>query len=195
MEKKIKNYGTVPFPYFQHAILILEVFFITYAVSIKKYLHDFCTKYLGDQEYYTYIYKCILSIPILSIIYYDVRYSSFSLKNIGLPLQYNSFVNQILWIFGGYGIIQVLAQDSGLKTGIDQRDLIQYTLIFFFLGIGMAYSITQNRSQSMIAMFLYLHLKYVVSDRESNVCFEDLGETITDEQADAMRHTQQSTDE
>jgi hypothetical protein len=91
----------------------------------------------------------------------------------------------MLWIFGAYGIIQVLAQDSGLQTGIDQRDLIQYVLIFTFLGIGMAYSITENRSQSIIAMFLYFHLKYVVSDRTSGVCFVDLGEPITDEQADA----------
>lgn len=179
---KIKKYNFVPFPYFQQVILIVEIMLIIYANRIKKYLDDLC-----KTESCSYAYKFILSIPLLLIIYYDVRYNSFALNNIGLSAQYNSYVNQLLWIMGAYGIIQVLAQDSGLKTGIDQRDLVQQTFIFFFLGIGMAYSITQNRSQSMIAMFVYLHLKYVVSDRESNVCFEDLGETITDEHADSMK--------
>lgn len=180
----IQNYGFVPFPFFQQSVLVLEIILIKYAEPIKEYLKNFCTKYFGEEEYYTYVYKFILSLPLLSIVYYDIRYSSFSLKNIGMPSEYNRYVNQILWIFGAYGIIQVLAQDSGLQTGIDQRDLIQYILIFTFLGIGMAYSITENRSQSIIAMFLYFHLKYVVSDRTSGVCFEDLGEPITDEQAD-----------
>ena len=185
---KIKNYNFVPFPYFQQLILILQIVLIICANRIKKYLEGFCRKYIGTHEYYSYAYKIILSIPLLLIIYFDIRYSSFALNNIGLPVRYNQYVNQTLWILGAYGIIQVLAQDSGLKTGIDQRDIVQQTFIFFFLGIGMAYSITQNRSQSIIAMFLYLHLKYVVSDRTSNVCFEDLGETITDEHADTMKH-------
>jgi len=184
MGTKIKNYGYVPFRYFQIIILILEIVLLLYASPIKKSLHDFSLQHLGKEEYYTYIYKWVLSIPLLCIIYYDVRYSSFSLGNIGFPEQYNRFINQILWILGAYGIIQVLAQDSGLRTGIDQRDLVQNTVIFFFLAIGMAYSITNNRSQSMIAIFLYLHLKYIVSDKTSNVCFEDLGETITDDEAD-----------
>jgi hypothetical protein len=139
-------------------------------------------KHLGKKDYYIYMYKFILSIPMFSIIYYDIRYSSFSFTNIGVPDQLGSVINQLLWILGAYGIIQVLAQDSGLRTGTDQRDLVQYTLIFFFVGTGMAYSITQNRSQSMIAMFLYLHLKYIISDNVSNVCFEDLGDTLTDDQ-------------
>ena len=182
MEKKIKNYGFVPFPYFQQFILIVEILLIKYSSSIKKYIHKFCMKHLGKKDYYIYMYKFILSIPMFSIIYYDIRYSSFSFTNIGVPDQLGSVINQLLWILGAYGIIQVLAQDSGLRTGTDQRDLVQYTLIFFFVGTGMAYSITQNRSQSMIAMFLYLHLKYIISDNVSNVCFEDLGDTLTDDQ-------------
>jgi len=183
-ETRIRDYGSVPFPYFQQFILILELGLLINAIPIKTNIRTFCVKYFGKKEYPTYIYKLILSIPLFLIIYYDVRYSSFSLTNIGIPDLYGRFINQLLWILGAYGIIQVLAQDSGLRTGIDQRDLVQSHFIFFFLGIGMAYSITQNRSQSIIAMLLYFHLKYIVSDRESNVCFEDLGETVTDEDAD-----------
>lgn len=181
----IQNYGYVPFPFFQQFIIILEIMLIKYAVPIKNSLEDFCEKYLGKEEYYSYIYKFLLSIPLLLMIYYDTWYSSFSLKNMGIPSEQNRKINQILFILGSYGIIQVLAQDTGQRTGIDQRDLIQTSIIFAFLCIGQAYSITSNRSQSIIAMFLYFHLRWVISDRLSAVCFEDLGDTITDEEADA----------
>lgn len=188
-EELIENYGYRPFPYFQQWIILVQILIIKYSVPIKKYLNDFCIKYLGDEEYYTYIYKFILSIPLLLFVYYDTRYSSFALKNIGVPIEYNRYINQVLFILGSYGIIQVLGQDTGLQTGVDQRDLVQYPIIFAILCVGMAFSITENRSQSFIAMFLYFHLRYVVSDRVSNVCFEDLGDSITDEQADAEAKT------
>lgn len=179
MEKEmIKNYGYHPFSYFQQLIILIQILLIKYSVPIKTYLNEFCIKYLGNSEYYTYIYKAILSIPLLLIIYYDTRYSSFALKNMGVPLEYNRYINQVLFILGSYGIIQVLGQDAGLQTGVDQRDLVQSPIIFAILCVGMAFSITENRSQSFIAMFLYFHLRYVVSDRFSNVCFEDLGEYI-----------------
>jgi hypothetical protein len=188
-QEMIKNYGYHPFSYFQQLVILIQILIINYSVQIKKYLNDFCIKYLGNEEYYTYIYKLILTIPLFLIIYYDTRYSSFALKNIGVPIEYNRYVNQVLFILGSYGIIQVLGQDTGLQTGVDQRDLVQYPIIFAILCVGMAFSITENRSQSIIAMFLYFHLRYVISDRLSNVCFEDLGEPVTDEQADAQVKT------
>jgi hypothetical protein len=181
----IEFYGYTPFPFFQQVILLTQILLIRYADPIKTYLKDFCEKYLGNSEYYTYAYKTMLSIPLVLIVYYDTRYSSFSLKNLGVPSEYNRYINQVLFILGSYGIIQVLGQDTGLQTGIDQRDIVQLTIVFAVLCVGMAYSITENRSQSIIAMFLYFHLRYVVSDKASNVCFESLGESITDEQADA----------
>jgi hypothetical protein len=181
----IEFYGYTPFPLFQQVILLAQILLTRYADPIKIYLKDFCEKYLGDSEYYTYVYKTMLSIPLVLIVYYDTRYSSFSLKNLGVPSEYNRYINQVLFILGSYGIIQVLGQDAGLQTGIDQRDIVQLTIVFAVLCVGMAYSITENRSQSIIAMFLYFHLRYVVSDKASNVCFESLGDSITDEQADA----------
>jgi hypothetical protein len=151
----IQNYGFVPFPFFQQSVLVLEIILIKYAAPIKEYLKNFCTKYFGEEEYYTYVYKFILSLPLLSIIYFDIRYSSFSLKNLGVPIEYNRYINQVLFILGSYGIIQVLAQDMGKPTGIDQRDVVQISTIFAFICVGQAYSLTENRSQSIIAMFLY----------------------------------------
>jgi hypothetical protein len=117
----------------------------------------------------------LFSIPLLIIVFYDVQYSSFSLKNLGLPVKYNDKVNYLLQILGSYGIIQILAQDSGLKTGEIQRDTVQHHWLFSLMALGMAYSVTSNRSQSMIAVLMYYHLKYAISNnRTATVCFEDV---------------------
>ena len=96
------------------------------------------------------------------MVYYDIRYSSFSLKNIGVNPVYNDTLKQILNILGSYAIIHIFAQDTGLKTSILQIGILQTHLLFIVTSIGMAFSITQNRSQSILALIFYYHLKYVI---------------------------------
>ena len=74
---------------------------------------------------------------------------------------YNYAIIQILNIFGSYGIIYIFAQDAGLKTTTIQTNFIQSNTLFIV--ISMAYSINQNRSQSILALLLFYHLKYVIS--------------------------------
>lgn len=97
------------------------------------------------------------------MVYYDVRYSSFSFKNMGVDPTYNDTIKQLLNILGSYAIIHIFAQDTGLKTAILQTGFVQTQALFIIMSVGMAYSITQNRSQSVLALILFYHLKYVIS--------------------------------
>ena len=82
-------------------------------------------------------------------------------------------VNYILRILGAYGIIQILAQDMGLKTGYVQRELVQSKIIQFLIFSGTAFALTNDISQAIIGTLLYFILKYSVSNNHtSSVCFE-----------------------
>lgn len=165
----IANYGYVPFNYFQYIVLAIQL----YMIYNHEWVNQQIDKYIPESNKLArYI---ILSIPLLLIVYYDIFYSSFSLRNLGINPSYNDPINQVLFILGSYAIIQVLAQDTGIKTGSLQRDTIQMKILFGIIAVGMAYSVTKNRSQSMIAVLLYFHLKYVISNNQtSSVCFEKI---------------------
>jgi hypothetical protein len=162
-QKLIENYGYVPFWGFQYAILLLEI----YMINNYKQVNNFIDKLLDiifnkDNEYRENIKKIILSIPFVLTVYYDIRYSSFSFKNMGFNPAYNDTIKQILNILGSYAIIHIFAQDTGVKTSLVQVGILQSHLLFIIASIGMAFSITQNRSQSILALIFYYHLKYVI---------------------------------
>lgn len=170
---KIANYGYVPFPYFQWVMYGLQLLLIMYHKPINRFLEHHVNP--EKKKWITFVKKVVYTIPILAIAYYDIRYSSFSLKNLGVNPDYNHNINQVLFILGSYGLIQVLAQDSGLKTGLVQRETVQTHIWFAFMAVGMAFSLTNNRSQSILALIIYFHLKYVISDNmTSPVCFEEV---------------------
>ena len=155
-------------PYFQYTLLVMQLMLIYFHKQIN---HKFDKLEMNAPL----IKYTLFSIPLLIIVFYDVQFSSFSLKNLGLPIKYNNQLNYVLQILGSYGIIQILAQDSGLKTGELQRDTVQHHWLFSIMALGMAYSVTSNRSQSMIAVLMYYHLKYVISNNKTSpVCFEDV---------------------
>lgn len=84
-------------------------------------------------------------------------------------------ISRVLVILSAYGIIQILAQDLGIKTGKKQRDLIQRfpnQIIFMYAG---AYTVTNNYMDAGVTTVLYYFLKYVYSKgKTSKVCFEDV---------------------
>jgi hypothetical protein len=80
----------------------------------------------------------------------------------GFNPAYNDTIKQILNILGSYAIIHIFAQDTGVKTSLVQVGILQSHLLFIIASIGMAFSITQNRSQSILALIFYYHLKYVI---------------------------------
>ena len=88
----------------------------------------------------------------------------------------HSGVNKkIVSILAAYGIVQVLAQDLGIKTGKKQRDLVQKLPIQVALLYAGAYTVTEDINLALITTGIYFTLKYIYSDgKTSTVCFEDV---------------------
>ena len=83
--------------------------------------------------------------------------------------------NKVFTIMASYGIVQVLAQDLGIKTGKKQRDLVQSQPIQFFILYSGAYVVSSDHTAAFITTTLYYFLKYIYSGNEtSQVCFEDV---------------------
>ena len=60
-------------------------------------------------------------LPLVLLIVYDAAHNPLH-RFFPFP---DRWANYVLRVAGGYGIVQVLAQDLGLKTGAVQRDLVQ----------------------------------------------------------------------
>ena len=172
----INNYGWVPFPYFQHILLIILILCFYNYKNINDTLNKFF--YNSIQEKYPTVTKTIkislALIPVIIILYLDVRYSSFSMKNLGIiKFIPNDILNAFLKLFGAYCIIQVAAQDIGLKTGEIQSDFVKSPILQFLMYAGASFAITQNRSMALIATLLYFQLKFFGSEgKTKDVCFE-----------------------
>ena len=118
-------------------------------------------------------------LPLIMLIYSDMKHPMSTLTK----LDFHGIINKnniekihyVLKVLGAYGIIQILAQDMGIKTGYIQRELVQSKIIQFFLFSGTAYALTTDISQAFMGTILYFILKYSISNnRTSQVC--DLGE-------------------
>lgn len=80
-----------------------------------------------------------------------------------------------LTILAAYGIIQVLAQNLGIKTGKKQRDLVQSEPVLFALLYSGAFAVTDDYQLALVATVLYYFLKFFYSSgRTAEVCFEDV---------------------
>ena len=92
-----------------------------------------------------------------------------------MELQIKKQINNLLMVLGAYGILQVLAQDLGVKTGKKQRDLVQSPIILLLILYGGAFLVTQDHILAVVTMGLYYGLKYIYSGgKTSEVCFEDV---------------------
>ena len=103
-----------------------------------------------------------------------MKFSSFSMKNLSVTKFIPSDkINNILKLFGAYCLIQVAAQDVGLKTGEIQGEIVKLLALQLFMYIGVAYALTQDRSMAIIAALLYFQMKFFVSEGiTKDVCFE-----------------------
>jgi hypothetical protein len=174
MQEVIPNYGWVPFLYFQHVSIIL----LLYCYSNYKKVNEKLDKGIYSKiknEQMNYLSKIIIPlIPIFIILYLDLTYSSFSMSNLGITSYIsNEKINSLLKLVGGYCIIQVAAQDVGVKTGAVQADFVKLPMLQFFMYMGVAFSLTQNRSMAIIAALLYFQMRFFVSGGiTKDVCFE-----------------------
>ncbi len=178
MQAEIKEYGWVPFEYFQHLMLFgILLSYMNYDKinnTLKKNIYEpIQTKYQNANI--TKSTKVIISLlPVLIIFYLDFNYSSFSMNNLGVTkVLSNNTIDTILKLFGAYCIIQVAAQDVGIKTGSFQADIVKLPWFQFIIYAGIAFTLTQNRSMSLIATLAYFQLKFFASDGiTKDVCFE-----------------------
>ena len=84
-------------------------------------------------------------------------------------------IESILMILGAYGIVQILAQDLGIKTGKKQRDLVQSMPVQVLVLYAGAYSVTTDHQLAAVATGLYYGLKIIYSNNDTSpVCFEDV---------------------
>lgn len=120
----------------------------------------------------------IYFMPILIFIYLEVQPEKFQedeLISLLFSESQNDQLIYILEIIGAYGIIQVLSQDLGIKTGINQRDFIQHPVSQFIILYAGAYLIGRKLNQALIATLIFFVFKYNISNNiTSNVCFEEV---------------------
>ena len=78
----------------------------------------------------------------------------------------------VLKVIGAYGIIQVYAQDVGIRTGCLQAKLSQNVFIQIMTFTSVAFSVTDDFFQSFSGTLIYFVLKYILSNGKVNdVCF------------------------
>lgn len=173
----IANYGWVPFPYFQHVMIALLILAYMNFTKVNAYLENKIYRPVLEKYGKSALnnIKILVALsPLMFMLYLDMMYSSFSMANIGVTrLIRNDTINTFLKLFGAYCIVQVAAQDVGLKTGSLQADLVKSSWFQFLMYAGIAFSITSNRSASIIAALMYFQLKFFASEgKTKDVCFE-----------------------
>lgn len=83
----------------------------------------------------------------------------------------STVMKNVLRVAGAYGIIQVFAQDIGIRTGCKQGVFSQNMLVQWFLFISVAYSVTDDFFQSLSGALIYFVMKYAYSQgRLNDVC-------------------------
>jgi|SaaInlStandDraft_7_1057024.scaffolds.fasta_scaffold01105_9 hypothetical protein len=131
----------------------------------------------SDTQTINYLPIILFTAPILYLMYndYNLKGDNWELE-IGITkIIPERLYNYILRIAGVYGLIQVLAQDIGIKTGLNQRNFVQNPIVSFFVLFGSAYSFTGFRGEAMFGTLIYLVLKYNSSfNKLSGVCFESV---------------------
>lgn len=166
---ELKNYGYVPFRGFQWIVILTLLISIICHPFIKQ------LNIMQNKIILNVVKTVFYVLPFLLIVWFDMKYSSFSLNNLGISSQHNRQINYLLRIIGAYGIIQVLAQDFGIRTGKTQADVVKIPIVQWVAYFGTAFCLTNNRSEAMVGATLYFILKYLISDGVvTAVCFEDV---------------------
>ena len=87
----------------------------------------------------------------------------------------NPIFRKAMMVLAAYGIVQVLAQDLGVKTGKKQRDLIQSEPVLFLILFAGAYAVTEEIPLAFGSVALYYFLKYFYSKGiTAEVCRDDI---------------------
>ncbi len=75
----------------------------------------------------------------------------------------NISLNKVITVLSAYSIVQVLAQDLDIKTGVKQKELVNFLPIQIILLHTGAYTITNDHQLAAITVGLYYFLKHIYS--------------------------------
>jgi hypothetical protein len=162
-DKFVENYGYVPFKYFQAVMFFLIIFTFIYKDYIYEQLNEkLYSKLTKLNIHIQNLIKGFISIfPTLIILYYDIQFHSFSMKNLGATkFLRDKYINSILRLFGAYFVVQMATQDMGILTGEIQAQIPKIPFIQFLIATGSAYALTSDRSLAILAGIMYYQIKF-----------------------------------
>ena len=124
--------------------------------TLKKYYH---TKHI-----FFWIVQLIFIILFAIIIHLDIHTNILHLDKFGMSnLATNKTMNYMIKVLGAYGLIQVFSQDIGLHTGNYQIMITHHPISKFILLFCTGFTLTGDRSESLIATILYFYLRNILS--------------------------------
>jgi len=169
-DKKIEFYGYVPFPYFQHVMLLLIIVLIILRNKVYNLLDKYIYKRIPNLILQKYIKIFIALIPIYIMLYYDIRYSSFSMYNLGVTKYIpNNILNSMLQLLGSYYIVQSTGLSLGVLIGDTQNIMNKELIVQFILFFTAAFAYTKNRSESLFAAIIYFLIKYLACEKTTEI--------------------------
>jgi hypothetical protein len=77
-------------------------------------------------------------------------------------VQFN--VEQAWKLLAAYGVVHVLSEDLGVKSGKKQRELVHNPLVMALLLYAGAYAVTENHNLAVTVFLIYYGLKYIYSE-------------------------------
>ena len=87
----------------------------------------------------------------------------------------NDRSKKLMLILAAYSMIQILAQDLGIKTGKKQAELVRFLPIQITILVASAWTVTEDTTLALISVGIYYFLKYIYSNGiTAPVCFSDV---------------------
>mgnify|MGYP001277423812 CR=1 FL=1 len=131
-------------------------------MEIKK--NNTFKTYFKPQYKFFWVVQFICVILFIFVIYIDNYTNLLYSSKLGLKqLASNKIFNYILKVLGAYGLIQVFSQDIGIPTGNLQMKLTHHPIFKLILLFSTGFSLTGDRSESLIATILYFYLRNILS--------------------------------
>ena len=163
------KYSPIP----QFFILFVFALMIHHSKTLNEYFDE---KLKNTEKYKDFIKYSIFTFPLLIIVITDMTMHSFSFNNLKMSkLIPNEYINYLLLILGIYGVVQVLSQDFGIKTGLKQNRFTKHPIVHFFTMFGAGFALSGQRSESFIGALIYMFLRNMISNKETiEACFEDV---------------------
>jgi len=158
----------------QYIILVIFSLMLHYSKDVNAFIDKFIMDDKNQHSNFVYIKYFIMAIPLILILIFDTLFHSFSMNNLKITtIIPNEHLNYSLRILGIYGVVQVLSQDFGIKTGRQQSVFTKNEFVHFFIMFGAGFALSGQRSESFIAALIYVFLRNLISDNKTlDVCFE-----------------------